>query len=258
MAAAQTKQRGEVVTSACRPCGASRPWLNGDRALPGRVPERGSANPRPRVRRRRTLGSRSGSLSAVRIHGHRWQCAGAPRNGERHRRGGLRRALQQCRGLRGTDRLTGHLPRPGQSRRPDAGMAGGRTFSGSPGDPGGGGVHPAVPDARPEANLPEPICWTREILARLRPTGRPIHILPESLHERARGLLAAGTSGRPNPSTGFLVTLALLLDRPSDADPIQAFGFGFDGWPGHPWAAERAWFERAEAAGRLRLHPVEG
>ncbi len=114
------------------------------------------------------------------------------------------------------------------------------------------------PMLAPEANLPEPICWTRAILARLRPTGRPIHILPESLHERARGLLAAGTSGRPNPSTGFLVTLALLLDRPSDADPIQAFGFGFDGWPGHPWAAERAWFERAEAAGRLRLHPVEG
>jgi hypothetical protein len=109
-----------------------------------------------------------------------------------------------------------------------------------------------------EKNVPEPICWTREILARLRPTGRPIHILPESLHERARRLLAAGASGRPNPSTGFLVTLALLFDRPSDADPIQAFGFGFDGWPGHPWAAERAWFERAEAAGRLRLHPLEG
>lgn len=109
-----------------------------------------------------------------------------------------------------------------------------------------------------EQNRPETICWTREILTRLRPTGRPIHILPETLHERARNLLAARTSGRPNPSTGFLVTLALALSRSADAEPIQVHGFGFDGWPGHPWLAERAWFGQAEADGRLHLHPLEG
>ena len=105
-----------------------------------------------------------------------------------------------------------------------------------------------------EHNRPEQTCWTREALARLAPLGKPIHVLPETLHEEGRRRLAPGTSGRPNPSTGFLVTLALLLARPAGSGPVDAYGFGFAGWPGHPWVAERAWFEEAEAAGRLRLH----
>lgn len=106
-----------------------------------------------------------------------------------------------------------------------------------------------------EHNVPEPICWTRELLARLRPLGRPVLLLPETLHQQAHALLGPRTAGHPNPSTGFLVTLALLLGRPAGAGPAQVFGFGFDGWPGHPWAAERAWFAEAEAAGRIRVHP---
>ena len=54
---------------------------------------------------------------------------------------------------------------------------------------------PMLPD---EHNRPEPICWTREALALLRPTGRPVHILPETLHERARDLLAPSI-GVPEP-----------------------------------------------------------
>lgn len=106
-----------------------------------------------------------------------------------------------------------------------------------------------------EHNVPEPICWTRELLALLQPLGRPVLLLPETLHQQAHALLGQRATGRPNPSTGFLVTLALLLGRPAGAGPAQVFGFGFDGWPGHPWAAERAWFAEAEAAGRIRLHP---
>jgi hypothetical protein len=106
-----------------------------------------------------------------------------------------------------------------------------------------------------EANAPEPICWTREALALLRPLGKPVHILPETLHETAQRRLAPHTEARPNPSTGFLVSLALLLDRPAGSGPVDVYGFGFAGWPGHPWAAERAWFAEASAAGRLRLHP---
>ena len=108
-----------------------------------------------------------------------------------------------------------------------------------------------------EANAPEPICWTRQALALLRPLGKPVHLLPETLHDEARRRLAPGTNGSPNPSTGFLVSLALLRDRPADAGPVNIHGFGFAGWPGHPWAAERAWFSEAAAAGRLRLHPPE-
>ncbi|WP_342166530.1 hypothetical protein [Methylobacterium sp. SD21] len=109
----------------------------------------------------------------------------------------------------------------------------------------------------PEQNVPEPICWTREMLALLQPLRRPIHILPDALHGYAHALLAAGTEGEPNPSTGFLVTLALILGRPAQASAAEAHGFGFDGWPGHPWAAERAWFAAAEAAGQIRLHPLK-
>ena len=105
-----------------------------------------------------------------------------------------------------------------------------------------------------EQNRPEQTCWTREALARLAPLGRPIHVLPETLHREGRRLLGPGTTGRPNPSTGFLVALALLLARPEGSEPVDAYGFGFAGWPGHPWAAERAWFAEAEAAGRLRLY----
>ena len=111
---------------------------------------------------------------------------------------------------------------------------------------------PILPAAH---NVPEPICWTREMLTLLQPLGRPIHLLPEALHAQAQVELALWTSGTPNPSTGSLVTLALLLGRSAHAQPAQAYGFGFAGWPGHPWAAERAWFAEAEAAGRIRVHP---
>jgi hypothetical protein len=106
-----------------------------------------------------------------------------------------------------------------------------------------------------EHNVPEPICWTREMLALLQPLGRPVLLLPEALHRQAHTLLGPHMTERPNPSTGFLVTLALLLGRPAGARPALVYGFGFAGWPGHPWAAERAWFAAAEAAGRIRAHP---
>jgi hypothetical protein len=110
---------------------------------------------------------------------------------------------------------------------------------------------PILPAAH---NVPEPICWSRELLALLQPLGRPIHVLPEALHARAHAELAPWTAEPPNPSTGFLVTVALLLGRPAPAPAAQAYGFGFAGWPGHPWAAERAWFAEAEAAKRIRVH----
>ncbi|MGX7703220.1 hypothetical protein [Methylobacterium sp. Gmos1] len=111
---------------------------------------------------------------------------------------------------------------------------------------------PMLPEAQ---NRPEPICFTRGALALLRPLGRPVHVLPEALHDEARRVLGARAGGRPNPSTGFLLALALVLGRPAGAPAIEAHGFGFAGWPGHPWAAERAWFDEAAVAGRLRLHP---
>lgn len=58
----------------------------------------------------------------------------------------------------------------------------------------------------------------------------------------------------PAPSTGYLAARWWLTTQDCH---VHAFGFGFDGWCGHDWVAERRWFERAAAEGRLTRHPVE-
>ena len=109
---------------------------------------------------------------------------------------------------------------------------------------------PELPPAQEGAH--ERVCWTAPLKARL--AGKPVHMLPAALHARACGLLAPRASGTPNPSTGFLVTLAILEGRSPALPPIDVYGFGFAGWPGHPWEAERRCFETWRDAGRLRLH----
>lgn len=104
-----------------------------------------------------------------------------------------------------------------------------------------------------EEGASERVCWTTPLRDRL--AGRPVHTLTRALHARAHDVLAPRTSGPPNPSTGLLVALAILDARAPSLPPIDVYGFGFAGWPGHPWDAERHWFEEAQAGGRLRLHP---
>ncbi|GJD32385.1 hypothetical protein PMNALOAF_3654 [Methylobacterium adhaesivum] len=105
-----------------------------------------------------------------------------------------------------------------------------------------------------EEGAHERVCWTVPLRTRL--GHRPVHGLTAELHARAHHLLGPDAGGTPNPSTGFLVALAILEGRPPALPPIEVYGFGFAGWPGHPWDAERRWFAAAEAAGRLRLHPL--
>ena len=113
----------------------------------------------------------------------------------------------------------------------------------------------AFPALSPEAmGTGDGACWTRDALARLAPLGVPIRALPEALHAQARRLLAPVAGGHANPSTGFLVALAILRGRAAGAPPVEVYGYGFSGWPGHPWAAEWRWFAQQAAAGRLRLH----
>lgn len=103
---------------------------------------------------------------------------------------------------------------------------------------------------------PPDICWTREMQERLVPFGVRTRTLRGDLHERARRVLRGlGAPGRIDPSTGFLVVFDLLDGRRPDR-PIEIFGFGFAGWEGHPWQAERRWFEAAHSRGDLVLHPV--
>lgn len=66
------------------------------------------------------------------------------------------------------------------------------------------------------------------------------------------GVVPLGRGDRA-PSTGYLAAHWWL--RPG-THVVHAFGFGFDGWRGHDFAAERRWFADHAAAGRLVLHPL--
>lgn len=100
-------------------------------------------------------------------------------------------------------------------------------------------------------------CWTREAMARLSPLGGEVTVLPDRVRRDAEEILAASgqASGHAAaaPSTGFLVLLHLVGLLPPSLT-IDVHGFGFEGWSGHDWKAERQWFEDRRRDGRLRLH----
>ncbi|WP_427025044.1 hypothetical protein ACP4J4_03670 [Aureimonas ureilytica] len=98
--------------------------------------------------------------------------------------------------------------------------------------------------------------WTPELRARLRPLGRPVWLLRDPLFWAAQAALREmGAGADPVPSTGFLALFLLVRHRPASLERIDVHGFGFGGWEGHSWAAERLWVERQARDGRLRLHP---
>ncbi|KAB0681518.1 hypothetical protein F6X38_05920 [Aureimonas leprariae] len=112
---------------------------------------------------------------------------------------------------------------------------------------------PKPPEADPSEDGRD---WTGEAAARLRPLGCPVAVLPEPLTREAAALVRR-EAGRPAaPSTGYLTAFALLAVTRPEAVRFDVFGFGFAGWEGHAFDAERRWFEAMAAAGRLRLHPV--
>lgn len=127
----------------------------------------------------------------------------------------------------------------------------------------GFGQHRAVGRAS-EVILPFPplegdtegVCATDEMMAALAEFPCRVRTLSDDLHRAAHEALRHfGAEGRPNPSTGFLLVFHLLAILPPTI-AVEIFGFGFQGWPGHPWEAERRWFEAADAEGRLKLWPL--
>lgn len=58
----------------------------------------------------------------------------------------------------------------------------------------------------------------------------------------------------PAPSTGYLLTRWWVGLCARLGVPCHAYNFGFAGWHGHDWAAERRWFAAQARAGRLVLH----
>ncbi|KQT43159.1 hypothetical protein ASG43_16790 [Aureimonas sp. Leaf454] len=98
--------------------------------------------------------------------------------------------------------------------------------------------------------------WTRQAEVRLAPLGAEIAMLPDCVHRDARTILGASCTPAAVPSTGFLVTLHLLAILSRNV-AIGIHGFGFEGWDGHGWQAERRWFEAMRGAGRLNLHALD-
>ena len=112
---------------------------------------------------------------------------------------------------------------------------------------------PPVPAA--ERAAPDARNYAEEATRRLEAAGNAVRVLPPSVFTAA--VAAAGhdrfTPDTPPPSTGLIALVWLLGAFP--ACRVHAFGFGFEGWSGHAWDGERAFFARQEALGRVVLHP---
>lgn len=57
------------------------------------------------------------------------------------------------------------------------------------------------------------------------------------------------------PSTGFIGLMHILADSAYTNCEIHVVGFGFEGWKGHPWSAEKKLINRYVLDGRLTIHP---
>jgi len=95
-----------------------------------------------------------------------------------------------------------------------------------------------------------------ETFARL--TGRALRIVPQAVHDRLDGALSADAPAPyVVPSSGLVVVADVLENLAEAGDDVSLAGFGHQGWPGHPFAAERRWVEARIDEGRLRrLHPA--
>ncbi|MCD7111441.1 hypothetical protein LRX75_20600 [Rhizobium sp. DKSPLA3] len=122
---------------------------------------------------------------------------------------------------------------------------------------------PAVRQARlvtlvfPPSDKPDDACHADALQRLLSPHGKAVRCIDAATEGRARALLVAhGGAATAALSSGFLYTFMALEAEESRAEPFHVFGFGFEGWDGHAWDAERSWFEAGHDAGRLVLHPL--
>lgn len=57
------------------------------------------------------------------------------------------------------------------------------------------------------------------------------------------------------PSTGFFGLMHVLTNPAYKSCQVHALGFGFEGWKGHPWSAEKKLINNYVLSGRLTIHP---
>lgn len=80
--------------------------------------------------------------------------------------------------------------------------------------------------------------------------GKGFRVIPRDVHERLDAALSE-LSPAPYvaPSTGLLAIADLIDNHLAPEDRIALAGFSHEGWEGHPWDAERQYFEPLEANG---------
>ncbi|WP_062115170.1 glycosyltransferase family 29 protein [Aureimonas sp. AU40] len=99
--------------------------------------------------------------------------------------------------------------------------------------------------------------WTPELAQRLGLHRRPAWLLNDPLfHAAGDALRRHGAAREAVPSTGFLALFWLTRHLGGRRVPVHVHGFGFAGWEGHGWDAERCWAEGQARRGLLRLHPL--
>ena len=122
-------------------------------------------------------------------------------------------------------------------------------------------IHPGKDDliepplSEAEHLAPDARNWAPEAEARLRADGRSVTRVGVETFLRAAAIIGYEQPQRDMsaPSTGLI---ALLWALETFGGPIDVYGFGFDGWDGHRWDRERAFFETMQNEGRVRLHPL--
>lgn len=97
--------------------------------------------------------------------------------------------------------------------------------------------------------------YSDEILPYLKASAKNVILISEELNKKCFEKIKA-ISKKPFicPSTGF-ITLNYILENSNFADyEIHLLGFGFRGWKGHPWAAERQIIRKLSLEKRIILH----
>ena len=115
---------------------------------------------------------------------------------------------------------------------------------------------PLAPGDRPPEPTDDPFAdhlnHADEAVRRLSSADREVRIVPRADYESTCAALGIAPDGDRAPSTGFLALQHYRRTMPQRR--IELVGFGFAGWDGHAWDAERRWVEERLNPERLVWH----
>ncbi|MCK5930934.1 MAG: glycosyltransferase family 29 protein [Fulvimarina manganoxydans] len=119
-------------------------------------------------------------------------------------------------------------------------------------------IHPAKDDhylpplSAAERGEPDARNHAADMVSMLERSDKAVTVLSPEIFLKACRIIGyeRPERGMAAPSTGLI---ALVWALQTFDMPIAVSGFSFEGWPGHRWEAERAFFEAQRDEGRLRL-----